>query len=122
VPRDNLTYKVTTYKVTGQQKVDLKKGLIFDKTIQLSGFYSKEKYGRPLRLIGFYDSETKITYYFLTNNFRLSAWTIAQIYKARWQVEVFLSGSNNILMVKSYVYILLTIKSKLSWEPQKTLS
>ena len=96
--KDNLQYEVT-----GQQKLPLKKGLLFDKTIRLSGFYSKEKYDQPLRLIGFYDSETKNTYYFLTNNFFLSAWTIAQIYKARWQVELFFKWIKQHLKIKTFL-------------------
>lgn len=96
--KDNLNYRVT-----GQQKVDLKKGLLFDKTIRLSGFYSKQKYDKPLRLVGFHDSETKVTYHFLTSNFSLSAWTIAQIYKARWQVELFFKWIKQHLKIKTFL-------------------
>ena len=96
--KDNLQYEVT-----GQQKLPLKKGLLLDKTIRLSGFYSKEKYDQPLRLIGFYDFGTKRTYYFLTNNFFLSAWTIAQLYKARWKVELFFKWIKQHLKIKTFL-------------------
>ena len=96
--KDNLQYEVT-----GQPKLPLKKGLLFDKNIRLSGFYSKEKYDQPLRLIGFYDFETKRTYYFLTNNFFLSAWTIAQLYKARWKVELFFKWIKQHLKIKTFL-------------------
>jgi len=96
--KDNLNYTVT-----GQQDVDTKKGLLFDKAIQLSGFYSQEKYSRTLRMVGFYDSENKVTYHFLTNNFSFSAWTIAQIYKARWQVELFFKWIKQHLKIKTFL-------------------
>ena len=96
--KDNLQYEVT-----GQQKLPLKKGLLFDKTIRLSGFYTSEKYDRPLRLVGFYDFATKRTYCFLTNNFFLSAWTIAQLYKARWQVELFFKWIKQHLKIKTFL-------------------
>ena len=96
--KDNLKYVVT-----GQQEIDLKKGLLFDKTIQLSSFYAKKKYHKPLRLVGFYDSVSQNTYYFLTNNFSLSAWTIAQIYKARWQVELFFKWIKQHLKIKTFL-------------------
>lgn len=107
--QDNKAFFVTrakdnlTYQLIGQQKIDLKKGLIFDKTIQLSGPQSQKKYALPLRLIGFHDSETNITYNFLTNNFHLSAWTIAQIYKARWQVELFFKWIKQHLRIKTFL-------------------
>jgi hypothetical protein len=63
------------------------KGLTSDQTIELTG----AKSGNctiALRRIGFKDAETGIQYYFLTNNFKLAASTIAEIYKARWQIEL----------------------------------
>lgn len=91
------------YRVTGQQKTTLKKGLLFDKTIQLTGPSSQKKYGKPLRLVGFYDAETKNTYHFLTNNFTLAALTIAQIYKARWHVELFFKWIKQHLKIRTFL-------------------
>ena len=53
------------------------------------GLQTRKKYTKPLRLIGYFDVETGITYEFLTDNFKLAAMTIAKIYKSRWQVELF---------------------------------
>ena len=57
----------------------------------------------PLRRIGCRDPETKIHYVFLTNNFKLAAKTIADIYKARWQVELFFKWIKQNLKIKSFV-------------------
>jgi len=92
-----------SYHVTGQQEIDLKKGLLFDQTIQLTGPLSQQKYDKPLRLIGFYDTETKNTYHFLTNNFKLAAFTIAQLYKARWHVELFFKWIKQHLKIKTFL-------------------
>lgn len=58
-------------------------------TIKLTGYYQSRYYPQELRLVGFIDPETKKEFVFLTNNFTLSAYTITQIYKARWQIELF---------------------------------
>jgi hypothetical protein len=78
------------------------KGLTSDQTIELTG----AKSGNctiALRRIGFKDAETGIQYYFLTNNFKLAASTIAEIYKARWQIELFFKGLNQNLKIKSFL-------------------
>jgi len=91
------------YQVTGQQKLPLKNGLLYDHQISLSGRYTQDKYTRPLRLIGYLDPETGNTYEFLTNNFKLAAFTIAQIYKARWQVELFFKWIKQHLRIKTFL-------------------
>jgi IS4 transposase len=52
-----------------------------------------QKYSEPLRRISFYDVDHQRKLVFLTNNFMLPALTIAQIYKSRWQVELFFENS-----------------------------
>ena len=56
-----------------------------------------------LRRIGYRDAETGIHYEFLTNNFQLSAQTIAAIYKGRWQVELFFKWIKQNLKIKSFI-------------------
>ena len=56
-----------------------------------------------LRRIGYLDKETGKHYIFLTNNFKLSAKTIADIYKARWQVELFFKWVKQNLKIKTFV-------------------
>ena len=56
-----------------------------------------------LRRIGYRDKESGKHYVFLTNNFKLSARTIADIYKARWQVELFFKWIKQNLKIKTFV-------------------
>lgn len=92
--------------VVGQQELKegvRKKGVLFDQTIKLKGFYSSKDYPRKLRLVGFLDPETQKEFAFLTNNFSLAASTIAQIYKARWQIELFFKWIKQNLKIKSFL-------------------
>jgi hypothetical protein len=79
------------------------KGLIFDQTIEFTGTQTSKKCPIQLRSIGYKDVVTGKHYTFLTNNFRLAACTIADIYKARWQVEVFFKWIKQNLKIKSFV-------------------
>src|SRR3989338_970157 len=64
-------------------------GLRCDQTIQLKHFYSHKDYPDTLRRIKYYDQETNTTYVYLTNNFDIPAQTIADLYRHRWQIELF---------------------------------
>ena len=78
------------------------KGLTSDQTIELTGAKAKNC---PIRLrrIGYKDANTGIHYTFLTNHFTLAAKTIADIYKARWQIELFFKWSKQNLKIKSFL-------------------
>jgi hypothetical protein len=69
--------------------VDKTAGLRCDQTIQLKHFYSRKDYPTNLRRIKYYDKETNTTYVYLTNNFDIPASTIAELYRHRWQIELF---------------------------------
>jgi hypothetical protein len=69
--------------------VDKSAGLQCDQTIQLSGFYAAKDYPDKLRRTRYYDTETDKALTFLSNNFLLPALTVTQLYKCRWQVELF---------------------------------
>jgi len=69
--------------------VDKDSGLICDQTIRLSGIYTCKDYPENLRRIKYFDSETGKTFVFLTNNKSLSALTVTELYRYRWQVELF---------------------------------
>src|SRR5437016_10497005 len=69
--------------------VDTLTGLRSDHTVILTTMESAKVYPDALRRIHYFDAETTIRLKFLTNNFALPALTIAQIYKSRWQVELF---------------------------------
>ena len=90
------------YRVIERRKVLKNKGLTSDQTIELTGAKAKNC---PIRLrrIGYKDADTGIHYIFLTNNFTLAASTIADIYKARWQIELFFKWIKQNLKVKSFL-------------------
>jgi IS4 transposase len=79
------------------------KGLTCDQTIELSGIQTAKKYPDQLRRIGYKDPVTGKHYVFLSNNFDLSAKTIADIYKARWQVEFFFKWIKQNLKIKCFI-------------------
>lgn len=69
--------------------VDRSTGVMCDQTIVLAGLYSRQDFDTPLRRIRFKDPETGKRLVFLTNNFALPALTITELYRGRWQVELF---------------------------------
>jgi len=83
-------------------QVDRATGLRYDQTIMLTGFYSLKDYPNKLRRIKYYDADTKKTLIFLTNNFALPALTIAQLYRCRWQVELFFKWIKQNLRIKNF--------------------
>ena len=91
------------YEITGQHKMPNKKGLIDDVSIMLCGYYQKQYYPQNLRLVTWRDEEKNRDFLFLTNNFKLAASTIAAIYKARWQVELFFKWIKQNLKIKSFL-------------------
>ena len=81
--------------------VDRSTGLICDQSITLTMFYSKTAYPEALRRIRFKTQEGK-TLVFLTNNFALPALTITELYRCRWQVELFFKWIKQHLRIKSF--------------------
>ena len=82
--------------------VDKSTGLRCDQTIVLRGFYSLKDYPERLRRIRYVDKETEQNLVFLTNCFTLPAITIAQLYKCRWQVELFFKWIKQHLRIKAF--------------------
>jgi hypothetical protein len=82
--------------------VDKSTGVRSDQTVILSSFESASAYPDPLRRVSYYDAETNKRLKFLTNNFTLPALTIAQIYKQRWQVELFFKWIKQHLRIKAF--------------------
>ena len=82
--------------------VDRSTGLRCDQTIILTGTNTAEYYPEPLRRIHYYDAETNKHFIFLTNNFLLPAIIIAQLYKARWRVELFFKWIKQHLRIKRF--------------------
>ena len=77
-------------------------GVMCDQTIMLITPHSAEAYPEPLRRIKYYDKENDKKLVFLTNDFNLSASMIAQLYKARWQIELFFKWIKQHLRIKSF--------------------
>ena len=91
------------YRVIERREVLQSKGLTSDQTIEFTGLQIAKKCPVQLRRIGYRDPATGKHYVFLTNNFKLAARTIADIYKARWQVELFFKWIKQNLKIKSFV-------------------
>ena len=82
--------------------IDRSTGLICDQTIVLTGFYSKQDFDTPLRRVRFKDPITGKCLVFLTNNFALPALTITELYRCRWQVELFFKWIKQHLRIKVF--------------------
>ncbi|MBA7695804.1 IS4 family transposase ISCARN70 [subsurface metagenome] len=82
--------------------IDKSTGLRSDQTIKLVGTKTSEFYPIPLRRISFRDEDQQRTFVFLTNNFQLDALTVCQLYKLRWQIELFFKWIKQHLRIKSF--------------------
>jgi hypothetical protein len=104
----NGSFFVTRMKSNGSYKRvksfphDDNGSIISDVEIQLSGPQTKEKYPKSLRKVKYHDTESGHTYEFITNNFILSAREIADIYKERWQIELFFKWLKQNLKIKTF--------------------
>lgn len=89
------------YQVIEQNfNIDLTTGLRADNTIVLTVAKSKRLYPEKLRLVEYYDAEKDSFLVFLSNNFEVSALEIADLYKNRWQIEVFFKWIKQNLVIK----------------------
>lgn len=82
--------------------VDKSTGLRSDQSIVLTGPVVSHKYPEPLRRISYYDTEPTRKLVFLTNNFTLPPLVIAELYRCRWQVELFFKWIKQHLRIKSF--------------------
>jgi len=82
--------------------VDKSTGLRCDQTVVLTGMFTPEYYPDKLRKVVFYDIQQNKRLIFFTNNFQLSALTIAQLYKQRWKIELFFKWIKQHLRIKAF--------------------
>ena len=82
--------------------VDKSTGVRSDQTVILRVIESAKAYPDPLRRVSYFDAKTNKRLQFLTNNFALPALTIAQIYKSRWQIELFFKWIKQHLRIKQF--------------------
>lgn len=92
----------TRFRRIYSRSIDKSTGLQCDQTVAFTGFYAKKDYPEKLRRIKFFDSEKKRTLNLLTNNFTLSALTIAELYRYRWQIELFFKWIKQHLRIKAF--------------------
>ncbi len=92
----------TRYRRCAWRGVDHSTGLRSDQTIRLTGPLSSRRYPIPLRRIHYFDADRDLRLVFLTNNFQLAPLTIAQLYRARWQVELFFRWIKHHLRIRSF--------------------
>jgi hypothetical protein len=86
----------------GSHRVDKTTGVQYDQTIRLVWFYPARGYPAGLRRIRYWDAEHGRRLVFLTNNFVLPASVIANLYRRRWQVELFFKWIKQNLRVKAF--------------------
>ena len=92
----------TLFKRVYSRPVDKTAGLRCDQTVRLTGVKSPDDYPQYLRYVVFYDEKTDKRLGFFTNNFELPALVIAQLYKCRWQVELFFKWIKQHLRIKKF--------------------
>jgi len=93
--KKNMKYRVLNRKTTAKEK-----GVLCDQAIVLTNPTTVKHYPESLRRIRYFDKETGNTLIFLTNNFKLSALTVAALYRNRWGIELFFYGKYIIMQSK----------------------
>lgn len=94
--KKNLRYKAIKWKR------ELPENVLSDAEIELAGLYSKQYYPKRLRLICYHDEEQNRDLMFLTNALSITAFQVAQLYKNRWQVELFFKWLKQHLKIKRF--------------------
>lgn len=95
--KENLQFKRIKSRAPNE-----KTGILCDQDILLTGINSRKRYPKHLRRIKFYDAEFERTFVFLTNNFKIKAQTVTQLYKHRWGIELFFKWIKQNLKVQSF--------------------
>jgi Domain of unknown function (DUF4372)/Transposase DDE domain len=95
--KDNMSYR----RLYSNQK-DKSSGILFDQIIKLNNYYASKDYPEKMRMIKYYDSITGNTLIFITNNFDLKATEISQLYKNRWDIELFFKWIKQHLKIKTF--------------------
>lgn len=91
------------YTVLGQQEIPNNIGVVEDRRVKLSNYYQSRSYPDFLRLVTVADPESGELVTFMTNNFRLDAHTISELYRSRWQIEIFFKWVKQNLKIKSFL-------------------
>ena len=94
--KKNLQYKAIRWRRR------LPKNVLSDAVITLTGYYPSRRYPEPLRLVRYWDVEQEREFTFLTNAFHLSSLQVAELYRNRWQVELFFKWLKQHLKIKKF--------------------
>ena len=98
--KDNLLYsRIKELDLPGKRA----QNVLIDEIIELDGTQTKRKYPKRMRRIAVWNDEHDYVVQLLTNNFKLAASTIAELYKARWQIEIFFRCIKQMLKIKSFI-------------------
>lgn len=97
--KSNANIKIAQSFLTNEKHLHI----LSDQEIRLTGFYTSKKYPKNLRIVRVYDAENDQTLILLTNNLSWTADTISQLYKARWDIEVFFKHLKQLFRVKTFV-------------------
>lgn len=92
----------TAWKRLYSNEVDKSTGVRCDQIIRLTGYKARKDYPDKLRRIKYFDKETNQHYVFLTNDFNVDAKVIADLYKYRWQIELFFKWIKQHLKIKTF--------------------
>lgn len=90
------------FEVTGNYAVDKSTGVIADERIRLVGLRTSKWYPDEIRMVTYEDYATGNVYRFLTNNMEYEALTISELYRERWNVELFFKWIKQHLHIKSF--------------------
>ena len=90
------------FRRISSKKVDSSAGILCDQIIVLTGIKTSKKYPEMLRRIKYFDFEKNKTFVFLTNNFSLPAFLIAELFRCRWQIELFFKWIKQHLRIKAF--------------------
>ena len=94
--KKNLQYKAVRWRRR------LPKNVLSDAVVTLTGYYPSRRYPEPLRLVQYWDAEQEREFAFLTNVFHLSSLQVAELYRNRWQVELFFKWLKQHLKIKKF--------------------
>lgn len=98
--KDNLLYESIRELDLPQHAAQ---NVLIDEIIELKGAKTSLKYPKRLRRIAIWNEEHEFTLQLLTNNMQLAASTVAELYKSRWQIEIFFRNLKQLLRIKSFI-------------------